>query len=173
MNAARATGDRRSTRLPDRSLPPAVDRTAPADGCPGYVVPVMSGTFDGELRVGGDDCSLDGATGYHDHNWGFWEGVRWQWGQVAGHDSRWCTDASSRRQPWRTQRGSPVFSASWDPRARLRFQPMCRLRKKTREPPKVITVHARGPNAGADAAVLRRRIGRDENGVDAHRRKAR
>jgi len=23
--------------------------------------------------------------GYHDHNWGFWEGVTWQWGQVT-HD---------------------------------------------------------------------------------------
>jgi hypothetical protein len=28
---------------------------------------------------------LHGASGYHDHNWGFWKGVRWQWGQVA-HD---------------------------------------------------------------------------------------
>ena len=27
---------------------------------------------------------VDGAAGYHDHNWGFWEGVQWQWGQVAG-----------------------------------------------------------------------------------------
>ena len=24
--------------------------------------------------------------GYHDHNWGFWDGVRWQWGQVASGD---------------------------------------------------------------------------------------
>ena len=22
------------------------------------------------------------GTGYHDHNWGFWKGVSWQWGQV-------------------------------------------------------------------------------------------
>jgi hypothetical protein len=22
------------------------------------------------------------GTGYHDHNWGFWEGVSWRWGQV-------------------------------------------------------------------------------------------
>ena len=26
------------------------------------------------------------AAGYHDHNWGFWKGVRWQWGQVANGD---------------------------------------------------------------------------------------
>jgi len=24
--------------------------------------------------------------GYHDHNWGFWRDVRWQWGQVASGD---------------------------------------------------------------------------------------
>ena len=30
--------------------------------------------------------SFDGLAGYHDHNWGFWEGVRWQWGQVAHGD---------------------------------------------------------------------------------------
>ena len=22
------------------------------------------------------------GTGYHDHNWGFWQGVSWRWGQV-------------------------------------------------------------------------------------------
>ena len=22
------------------------------------------------------------GTGYHDHNWGFWDGVSWRWGQV-------------------------------------------------------------------------------------------
>ena len=52
----------------------------------GYVVPVLSGDLHGSLQVGGDTISLDGATGYHDHNWGFWEGVRWQWGQVANGD---------------------------------------------------------------------------------------
>ena len=30
--------------------------------------------------------SFENAAGYHDHNWGFWEGVRWQWGQVAQDD---------------------------------------------------------------------------------------
>ena len=48
----------------------------------GYVVPVMSGALDGAIRVNGDALSLAGGTGYHDHNWGFWEGVSWQWGQV-------------------------------------------------------------------------------------------
>jgi hypothetical protein len=26
--------------------------------------------------------SFDGGIGYHDHNWGFWRGVSWQWGQA-------------------------------------------------------------------------------------------
>jgi hypothetical protein len=30
--------------------------------------------------------SFDGGTGYHDHNWGFWKGVSWQWGQVQHGD---------------------------------------------------------------------------------------
>ena len=48
----------------------------------GYVVPVMSGALDGTIRVGDETLPLAGGTGYHDHNWGFWEGVSWQWGQV-------------------------------------------------------------------------------------------
>jgi hypothetical protein len=51
----------------------------------GYVVPVLSGALAGRLTAGGRDVPLDGAMGYHDHNWGFWRGVSWQWGQVS-HD---------------------------------------------------------------------------------------
>jgi hypothetical protein len=85
-NAASAlTGEIALEAAPDRSLPPAVIHGAHG-WLSGYVVPVLSGTFRGALRVGGDDVSVEGAAGYHDHNWGFWEGVRWQWGQVANGD---------------------------------------------------------------------------------------
>jgi hypothetical protein len=47
----------------------------------GYTVPVLSGPIRGTL----DGRAIE-ATGYHDHNWGFWQGVRWQWGQVAHGD---------------------------------------------------------------------------------------
>jgi hypothetical protein len=70
---------------PGRSLPPAAIHGA-RGWVSGYVVPVLSGAVRGSLRVGGETVSLAGATGYHDHNWGFWEGVRWQWGQVAHDD---------------------------------------------------------------------------------------
>jgi hypothetical protein len=52
----------------------------------GYTVPVLSGPLAGRLELDGESIPLDGATGYHDHNWGFWEGVTWQWGQVADGD---------------------------------------------------------------------------------------
>jgi hypothetical protein len=46
----------------------------------------MSGTLQGSLELGGERVTLDRGTGYHDHNWGFWEGVTWQWGQVQHGD---------------------------------------------------------------------------------------
>ena len=75
------------------SLPPGVIRGA-RGWLSGYVVPVLSGRMSGALTIGRasasavvpDVVSLEGASGYHDHNWGFWRDVRWQWGQVAGGD---------------------------------------------------------------------------------------
>jgi hypothetical protein len=52
----------------------------------GYVVPVISGALAGSLLVGDDRISFDNGSGYHDHNWGFWEGVSWEWGQVRHAD---------------------------------------------------------------------------------------
>ena len=65
-----------------RSIPPATIHGA-RGWLSGYVVPVLSGAFTGVLHVGVDEVVVDGMAGYHDHNWGYWEGVRWQWGQVA------------------------------------------------------------------------------------------
>ena len=77
---------------PGRSLPPAVLRGA-RGWLSGYVVPVLSGKLSGRLDVGGPSTSsgqatvqFENASGYHDHNWGFWRDVRWQWGQVSGGD---------------------------------------------------------------------------------------
>jgi hypothetical protein len=52
----------------------------------GYVVPVMSGQLDGTIDVAGERISFDEGVGYHDHNWGFWRGVSWQWGQAQQGD---------------------------------------------------------------------------------------
>jgi len=42
----------------------------------------MSGRLEGMLDVAGEQLSFANGAGYHDHNWGFWKGVSWQWGQA-------------------------------------------------------------------------------------------
>jgi hypothetical protein len=71
--------------VPGRSIPPFTLYGA-RGWRSGYVVPVLSGRLNGTLSVDGETISLEEGTGYHDHNWGFWEGVTWQWGQVADED---------------------------------------------------------------------------------------
>jgi len=80
---SRLEGELTLTPAASRSIPPA-EIPGARGWVSGYVVPVLSGTFSGRMRIGAEDVQVDGAAGYHDHNWGFWEGVQWQWGQVAG-----------------------------------------------------------------------------------------
>ena len=80
---ARAAAEIVISAAPGKSLPPFTIRGA-GGWVSGYTVPVMSGELSGEIRIGRETLALDGGTGYHDHNWGFWEDVRWQWGQVQG-----------------------------------------------------------------------------------------
>jgi hypothetical protein len=70
---------------PERLMPP-VEIFGARGWRTGYVVPVMSGALNGSLEVDGTRINLENGVGYHDHNWGYWEGVSWQWGQVhQGH----------------------------------------------------------------------------------------
>ena len=84
-SATPVTGVLTLDAAPGRSLPPAAIHGA-GGWVSGYVVPVLAGTFQGVLQVGGDTIRIENVSGYHDHNWGFWEGVHWQWGQVASGD---------------------------------------------------------------------------------------
>jgi hypothetical protein len=77
----RAVGELLLDAIPGRAVPPLAIRGA-SGWLSGYVVPVMSGTLGGALDAGGERVAFDGGTGYHDHNWGFWKDVTWQWGQV-------------------------------------------------------------------------------------------
>ena len=81
----RAIGDLTLEASAGRLVPP-VEITGARGWRTGYVVPVMSGKLDGSITVDGENVSLAGGTGYHDHNWGFWEGVSWQWGQAQQGD---------------------------------------------------------------------------------------
>ena len=81
----RVLGDLTLDAAPGRLIPP-FEITGARGWQTGYVVPVMSGELGGQLSVSGATIPLAGGRGYHDHNWGFWEGVSWQWGQVQHED---------------------------------------------------------------------------------------
>jgi hypothetical protein len=67
---------------PDRRryLPP-VD-VSPGDFPSGYVVPVLSGRATGRVCAGRRCREWVDAPAYHDHNWGTWAEVTWDWGQA-------------------------------------------------------------------------------------------
>jgi len=81
----RVSGDFTLEASPGKLVPP-VEIAGARGWRTGYVVPVMSGTLDGTLTIDGEQISLAGGSGYHDHNWGFWQGVSWQWGQAQQGD---------------------------------------------------------------------------------------
>lgn len=69
---------------PRRYLPP-VD-VSPGGFTSGYVVPVLDGTSVGTLCPGRRCLQLEGAVSYHDHNWGVWRRVTWDWGSARAGD---------------------------------------------------------------------------------------
>jgi hypothetical protein len=81
----RVRGDLTIDASPTLLVPP-FEMTGARGWRTGYVVPVMSGTLGGALEIDTERIDFTGGTGYHDHNWGFWQGVSWRWGQVQHDD---------------------------------------------------------------------------------------
>lgn len=53
------------------------------ESCPftsGYAVPGLRASATGSLCIASSCEQFDGAQSYHDHNWGVWHGVSWDWG---------------------------------------------------------------------------------------------
>jgi hypothetical protein len=46
----------------------------------GYVVPALRADATGSICVASACTRYENAQAYHDHNWGVWRGVTWQWG---------------------------------------------------------------------------------------------
>ena len=68
--------------LPHRYFPPVELRDA--SFLSGYVVPALAATAEGRICVG-DRCRVVvEAPAYHDHNWGVWRDVTWEWGSARG-----------------------------------------------------------------------------------------
>jgi hypothetical protein len=87
----RASGAAGTVRI-DLALKPEVNRYFPpvelrADQfLSGYVVPGLIARASGTLCVAGSCRSFADIPAYHDHNWGVWRDVTWEWG--AGQGSR-------------------------------------------------------------------------------------
>jgi hypothetical protein len=80
----RARADLWVTPEPGYYLPPG---ETVADGViSGYVVPVLRGWVSGVIRTPRVALRLDHAPAYHDHNWGTWRGVTWEWGEGGGEE---------------------------------------------------------------------------------------
>lgn len=52
----------------------------------GYTVPLLDARADGRVCEGSRCRDIQGAQTYHDHNWGTWGGVTWDWGQARTGD---------------------------------------------------------------------------------------
>jgi hypothetical protein len=50
----------------------------------GYVVPGLAATAAGRICAGGRCRTVESAPAYHDHNWGVWREVTWEWGAARG-----------------------------------------------------------------------------------------
>ena len=48
----------------------------------GYTVPLLDARADGRICEGSRCRRIEDARTYHDHNWGSWGGVTWDWGQA-------------------------------------------------------------------------------------------
>ena len=74
----------------DLTLTPAANRYFPAvelrdNGLmSGYVVPGLVAAATGRICVGSRCHSFEHAPAYHDHNWGIWRDVTWEWGAARG-----------------------------------------------------------------------------------------
>ena len=89
--AARAAGPAGEVRLdlalrprPNRYFPPVELREESL--LSGYVVPALAAEADGSICLAGWCRRVEGIPAYHDHNWGVWRDVTWEWGAARGAD---------------------------------------------------------------------------------------
>jgi hypothetical protein len=106
----------------------------------------MSGRLQGAFVVDGTRVSLDGGTGYHDHNWGFWRDVSWQWGQVQHEDLSFIFGRVFPPRAAADPDRLPGLVGALGPDGPLGFATDVRITEEdnTRGEPSIVTVTARG-----------------------------
>ena len=68
---------------PDRGFMLPATELRQGDTISGYVVPVVRGRADGTIETARGRFVLRDAPAYHDHNWGTWRDVTWEWGEAS------------------------------------------------------------------------------------------
>ena len=68
--------------LPNRYFPPV--ELAEEELSSGYVVPGLAAGASGRICLAGRCRRVEGVQAYHDHNWGVWRDVTWEWGAARG-----------------------------------------------------------------------------------------
>ena len=103
----------RLTPLARRYFPP-VELGGGGDFQSGYVVPALVARASGALCQAGHCTELSGAEAYHDHNWGVWRAVTWEWG--AAHGDRLAVLYGGIRQSTGDSNvgAAPFFLAAFD-----------------------------------------------------------
>ena len=78
----------------------------------GYAVPALRADATGSICVDGACQQYEQAQAYHDHNWGVWQGVTWEWGAARAGP---YTVLYGRVQPAdSTVASQPLFAAVFD-----------------------------------------------------------
>ncbi len=101
------------TPAPHRYFPP-IELNEGGGFRSGYVVPALRAQATGRLCLGGEGrCRwLANAPAYHDHNWGVWRDVTWEWG--AGQGTRYDLLYGGVREGEEAPGNAPFFLALVD-----------------------------------------------------------
>jgi hypothetical protein len=84
----------------------------------GYVVPALIATGNGRICLKSRCTDFKGVPAYHDHNWGVWRNVTWEWGAARGRELSFLYGGvyGPRRKDSVSRSGgtSPFFLTVWD-----------------------------------------------------------
>ena len=81
-DAGVATIDLTVRPVPEHFFPPVELREEAV--LSGYAVPALAASASGTICVAGRCRMVDDVPAYHDHNWGVWRDVTWEWGAARG-----------------------------------------------------------------------------------------
>ena len=104
----------------------------------GYAVPALRADADGRLCVASRCETYAAAQAYHDHNWGVWRGVTWEWG--AGRAGEFTVLYGRVQQPDSVASVQPLFLYVVDS---LGFVAMFRPRDITYVDGRIVTIGGR------------------------------